>query len=158
VLVLPQGLVFGWLAIERGFAKRMQQNAAFAATEAAGAIAEGSSPERDAALPIAARHRVRIRVFDESGALIADANDDTASDPSHRIGELFLGANEAPTLDEFDATLGPLLARPEIIAAREGGAPSGCRATPEATLLVCHAVRVVRDGASLAPAPASTGS
>ncbi|MDB4995197.1 MAG: hypothetical protein JWM74_2629, partial [Myxococcaceae bacterium] len=46
------------------------------------------------------------------------------------------------TLKELDATLAPVLERPEIAEAATMPIASGCRTSPGAKLLVCHAVRI----------------
>jgi two-component system sensor histidine kinase ChvG len=56
---------------------------------------------------------------------------------------LFFGPDGAPSLDELDATLGPIDARREVLDAREKGTSAGCRTSQGGKLLVCHAVQVI---------------
>jgi two-component system sensor histidine kinase ChvG len=98
---------------------------------------------------VAARWRVRVRVFDDTGALVEEHghHDDG---PGMALGEVFFGPDGAPALVQWDAELGDVAARPEVALARDRGAASGCRSSPGGTLLECHAVRtfVGADGRS----------
>ncbi len=150
-LVLPQAFVFLWSVMERDIGGKMQRNAEEAASEAEGAVESSrenalDGPSTEAwLLDIAARHGLRIRLVSGGGKEILDCDRDQGTDIVHQVGTLFFGPDGAPSLREFDATLGALPSRAEVLEAEAHPerAESGCRSSPGAKLLVCHAVRVL---------------
>lgn len=148
VALAPQLFVAVWSAMERNIGGEMAVRVVLAAREAAeiaAARGDGAGPE------IAALARVRglrLRVV-AGGDTKVDADEDQGTDLVHQIGTLFFGPDGAPTLADYDATLGPLGARPEIVAARAGEPQSGCRTSPGGKLLVCHAARAVAPGGAV---------
>ncbi|MBX3185894.1 MAG: HAMP domain-containing histidine kinase [Labilithrix sp.] len=147
MLVVPQLLVVGWSVMERDIAGKLQWHTREAADEAAVALrtaeAEGfDGPKTEAALDeVASRWGTRIRVVYGDGAERFDVDRDQGTDLVHQVGTLFFGPDGAPTLREFDETLGPVHAREEIVGFAGGG--TGCRRSPAAKLLVCHAARAL---------------
>lgn len=149
VAMAPQLLVALWSTMERNIAGEMTVRVAYAAHEAAQKLAETDTLDSDAVLGVEAlahSHGLRIRVFRGDLSLV-DADSDRGTDLIHQIGMLFFGPDGAPSLDELDATLGPIEARKEVIDAASAGTASGCRTSTGGKLLVCHGVEVVRDAA-----------
>jgi signal transduction histidine kinase len=89
---------------------------------------------------VARNHVVRIRLFDRQGRPLVDADLDHGTDVIHKVGTMLIGPDGAPTLQAFDDSLGPVEERPEFETARAGSPAAGCRRSPDAKLLVCHAV------------------
>jgi two-component system sensor histidine kinase ChvG len=146
VALAPQLFVALWSAMERNIGGEMAVRVALAANEAAERVAEAEARGEawDAAIAELARVRgLRLRVIVD-GRTATDADEDQGTDLVHQIGTLFFGPDGAPSLAEYDAALGPLDARPEIVEARAGRAASGCRTSPGGKLLVCHAARTAR--------------
>jgi signal transduction histidine kinase len=146
VAMAPQLLVALWSTMERNIAGEMTVRVAYAANEAAQTITEHSAIDAETTLAleeIAHSHGLRIRVFRE-GLPLVDADSDRGTDLVHQIGMLFFGPDGAPSLDELDATLGPIAARHEVTDALSTGAASGCRTSPGGKLLLCHGVQVIR--------------
>jgi two-component system sensor histidine kinase ChvG len=113
MLVLPQAIVVGWSAMERDIGGRMQWSARAAAKDAVEALGAGAD---EATLDeIARRHDVRIRVVSATGNERVDVDHDNGTDLVHQVGTLFFGPDGAPTLREFDETLGPIPSRPEVL-------------------------------------------
>jgi two-component system sensor histidine kinase ChvG len=144
VTALPLVLVWAASAFESGAGGRM-----LGAVETAAAQVATHADDDAEIAAIAARWEVRVRVFDDAGALVRehDRHDDG---PGNALGEVFFGPDGAPLLGEWDAEIGDVAARPEVALARDRGAASGCRASPGGKLLECHAVRtvVLADGRS----------
>ncbi|MBN9166259.1 MAG: hypothetical protein BGO98_31850 [Myxococcales bacterium 68-20] len=119
MLVLPQLIVVGWSLMERDIGGKLQWETKTSADEAAEAIAntaETDSADMEARLDeIAARRGTRIRVVRDDGATRFDLDADRGTDLVHQIGTLFFGPDGAPTLREFDETLGPVTKRPEVV-------------------------------------------
>ncbi|MBS2015545.1 MAG: HAMP domain-containing histidine kinase [Deltaproteobacteria bacterium] len=151
MLLLPQALVIGWSAMERDIGGKLQWSSRAAALDAADVLRISEEDQADSALietrlsEIAARHTARIRVVKEDGSERFDVDRDQGTDLVHQVGTLFFGPDGAPTLREFDDTLGPLGARPETDKAARypDGPETGCRTSPGGKLLVCHAARAV---------------
>jgi signal transduction histidine kinase len=187
MLLLPQLIVVGWSAMERDIGGKLQWSARAAAKDAVEAL--GSGADEAALEEVAQRHSVRIRVVSATGTERIDVDHDSGTDLVHQVGTLFFGPDGAPTLREFDETLGPIPARPEVLklpakhdpenqphsypvgtsrhpdgqsaapvstAFRSVAPPppdgkfeTGCRTSPAAKLLVCHAVFVSDDGSEI---------
>ncbi len=140
MLVLPQAIVVGWSAMERDIGGKLQWSARETAQDAADALlaaeAEGRDPvaieERLAA--VAAHRTARIRVVRSDGTVRMDVDRDQGTDVVHQVGMLFFGPDGAPTLREFDETLGPLQRRPEILKVtpwHDEGGPAAPLPLPE---------------------------
>ncbi|MFT3775103.1 MAG: HAMP domain-containing sensor histidine kinase [Minicystis sp.] len=145
VAMAPQLFVAMWAAMERNLAGEMQARVAYASAEAARRLGERASFDAEAEREIASLarlHGLRLRVLVE-GRTVFDVDEDTGTDLIHQIGMLFFGPDGAPSLAEFDATLGPADARPEIAEAEARGSASSCRNSPGGKLLVCHGARAV---------------
>lgn len=144
MLVLPQIIVAGWSLMERDLAGKLQWETRVTAEQAATVLEGSRSPRGDsgksepnppagalrspdaALLGIASQWGTRIRVVDETGREIHDADADRGTDLVHQIGTLFFGPDGAPTLREYDETLGPVHQRPEVAKVtgwREAAAP-----------------------------------
>lgn len=151
MLVLPQALVIGWSAMERDIGGKLQWSSRAAATDAGDVLRISEEDHADSTLiesrlaELATRHTARIRVVREDGTERFDVDQDSGTDIIHQVGTLFFGPDGAPTLREFDETLGPIGSRPEIDKAARypDGTESGCRTSAGGKLLVCHAVRAV---------------
>lgn len=140
VAVLPLLMVAAASIIESGVGDRLRSSVDAAAHEAAAA-----PDQLDA---IALRWGVRLRVVDREGAVraIVDHRDTGAT---AAFGDVFFGPDGAPTLDEYDATLGPLATRREVMHALAGEATSECAASTGGRLLVCTAAAPIRDGETI---------
>lgn len=120
MLVLPQALVIGWSAMERDIGGKLQWSARETAKDAEAALraahAEGlDAPQTEARLAeVAERHTARIRIVRSDGTEHIDVDRDQGTDFVHHVGTWFFGPDGAPTLREFDETLGPVPRRPEI--------------------------------------------
>jgi two-component system sensor histidine kinase ChvG len=143
MLVLPQAIVVGWSLMERDIGGRLQRDTRATVEEAATVLATSDTTVLEAQLgEISSRWGTRIRVATEDGATIVDVDDDRGTDIVHQVGTLFFGPDGAPTLREFDETLGSLPRRPEVTGAT-GAIATGCRTSPAAKLLVCHSAAAV---------------
>lgn len=152
MLVLPQAIVIGWSAMERDIGGTLQASAKQTAEESAVVLREAhaggiDAPRTLASLSdIATAHTARIRVVRLDGSARLDVDEDQGTDLIHQVGTLFFGPDGAPTLRQYDETLGPLASRPEIAALGAsapgaGDVATGCRTSPADKLLVCHAAR-----------------
>ncbi len=135
MLLLPQAIVVAWSATERDIAGKLQASAKASANEAAEALADGPADEiADRLADVASRHTSRIRVVRPDGSQRFDVDRDKATDITHQIGTLFFGPDGAPTLREFDETLGPVPLRPEYLRITHADATATMRpALPEGT-------------------------
>ncbi len=154
MLVLPQLIVVGWSLMERDIGGKLQWETKSAAEEASVVLARAEASTIEAGLDeIARRWGTRIRLVGDDGALRFDADADRGTDLVHQIGTLFFGPDGAPTLREFDETLGTLPRRPEVV--RVTGWPGAD--APPATLVEESAHRYPfgsdrrPDGSSAAP-------
>lgn len=141
MLVLPQAIVIAWSVMENDIGGKLQWSARETANDAADVLAaaraEGLDETRveDRLLDVASRHSARIRVMRHDGAERFDVDRDNGTDFVHQVGTLFFGPDGAPTLREFDETLGPLARREEVLEvthqtpAATGSAPP--RPTPQ---------------------------
>jgi signal transduction histidine kinase len=124
MLVLPQLIVVGWSLMERDIGGKLTWEVETSANEAA-AVLETHQDDASTASDldtIAARSGTRIRVVREDGRVMFDADADRGTDLVHQAGTLFFGPDGAPTLREFDETLGPVVKRNEVVTAT-GWAP-----------------------------------
>ena len=116
MLVLPQLIVVGWSLMERDIGGKLQWETKLSAEEAAVVVAAGDPAKMESLLDeIAGRWGTRIRVVDDGGVVRFDADADRGTDLVHQIGTLFFGPDGAPTLREFDETLGPVPRRLEVV-------------------------------------------
>ncbi len=120
MLVLPQLIVVGWSFMERDIGGKLQWETRHSAEEAAEILegrakdpSESSTEER--LRTVAYRWGTRIRVVAKDGTEKVDVDADRGTDLVHQIGTLFFGPDGAPTLREFDETLGPVPARTEVV-------------------------------------------
>lgn len=159
MLVLPQAIVVGWSAMERDIGGKLQWSARQTAQEAADVLWSSRADGLDALktetrlAEVATQHTARIRVVRRDGTERFDVDLDQGTDLVHQVGTLFFGPDGAPTLREYDETLGPVPKRPEIVKVTHWDDPeagpvstdvdTGCRTSPADKLLVCHAARAV---------------
>ena len=121
MLVLPQAIVVGWSAMERDIGGKLQWSARQAAHDAADALWSARQDGLDAQMTeeklaeIAAQYTARIRVIRKDGTERFDVDRDQGTDLVHQVGTLFFGPDGAPTLREFDETVGPVPQRAEIL-------------------------------------------
>jgi signal transduction histidine kinase len=153
MLVLPQAIVVGWSAMERDIGGKLQLSTRQTAQDAADALWSAREDGLDAQKTearldeVATQHTARIRVVRADGTERFDVDRDQGTDLVHQVGMLFFGPDGAPTLREFDETLGPVQKRAEIAkithAVPAPDVETGCRQSPAGKLLVCHAARAV---------------
>jgi signal transduction histidine kinase len=121
MLVLPQAIVVGWSAMERDIGGKLQWNARETAHDAASVLtaarAEGLDAQQteEKLAEVATAHTSRIRVVRQDGSERFDVDRDQGTDVVHQVGTLFFGPDGAPTLREFDETVGPVQKRAEIV-------------------------------------------
>lgn len=144
MLLLPQVIVVGWSLMERDIGGKLQWETKISAEEAEALLADGAARERRLD-ELASYWGTRIRVIRDDGLVLVDVDADRGTDLVHQIGTLFFGPDGAPTLREFDETLGAVTKRPEVLAVTGWSEPAsektatGCRTSPGGKLLVCHA-------------------
>ena len=156
MLVLPQLIVVGWSLMERDIGGKLQWEAKISAEEAALVIAAGDPATMEERVEeIARRWGTRIRVVDEDASTRFDADADRGTDLVHQIGTLFFGPDGAPTLREFDETLGPVPRRPEVVTVTAWTAAAPGPPKPELREDHGHQYPIgtarVPDGSSAAP-------
>jgi len=121
MLVLPQAIVVGWSAMERDIGGKLQWSARETAHDAADVLWSARQDGLDAQhteeklAEVATTHTARIRVIRKDGTERFDVDRDQGTDLVHQVGTLFFGPDGAPTLREFDETVGPAQKRPEIL-------------------------------------------
>ena len=163
MLILPQALVIGWSAMERDIGGKLQWSARETAKDAEAALwsahADGlDGPQTEERLAeVATRHTARIRVVRKDGSERLDVDRDQGTDFIHGIGTWFFGPDGAPTLREFDETLGPVPRRPEIekVTHWEIAGPPLPSPLPEGSAHR-YPIGAVRSATPGGPAPVST--
>jgi two-component system sensor histidine kinase ChvG len=96
---------------------------------------------------VARRHRVRLRLLDPTGAVIADAD---STRMVSVVEELFFGPQQTPALQGADAEQPPVMERPVMVEAAARGHASTCETWLGGTLRVCQVGQVLRrDGEPL---------
>lgn len=136
----PLLIVFVWSLVDRNVPGRMWGETWRGAEEIAAAMALGA--DAPTITTLARTHRARVRVVDEHGLVLFDADADDPADPFGSVEELLLGASTL-TLRELDDTLGPLADRSAVRGAREKGGYIACDTLP---LLYCEGAKSVRVG------------
>lgn len=114
MLVLPQLIVVGWSLMERDIGGKLQSETKASVEEASRALAFADGARERRVEEVALRWGTRIRVVAEDGTVRFDVDADRGTDFVHQVGTLFFGPDGAPTLREFDETLGPVTRRPEV--------------------------------------------
>ncbi|MBI5532411.1 MAG: HAMP domain-containing histidine kinase [Deltaproteobacteria bacterium] len=162
VLAAPLVFAFAWSSVERSVESSLQAQVRDAADEAVEAMHgprdddpdshrkgfEAAHPGLAGKLePIAAQRSVRIRVYDKSDALVADIDHQKRSDLLHDLAMTLFGKDGAPSMEEFDQSLGPVLHRPEALEADGRAIVVGCRTSVGSKLVMCHAVHRIPGGA-----------
>jgi two-component system sensor histidine kinase ChvG len=155
VAVLPLGIIAAASMIESGIGERMLVEVDAAAREAASAYAESDEAALDG---IASRCGVRLRVVDRNGKVLAERDHhDTGAGTA--VGEVFMGPDGSPTLEQLDRERGALFERSEIASALAGQPARGCESSTGGKLLECHAaVPVMKNGAVIGAVHAQDGS
>lgn len=131
----PQLVVFAWSQLDRPVLGQLwgaTRDAAVraAATLPAGGAAAGGDAHGDALRAVARADRVRVRVVDLDGHVVADVDEQPPEDAIGHIEEFFVGSGDAPTVAELDEELGPVLPRPEVQQALRDGVYVGCSFVP----------------------------
>jgi signal transduction histidine kinase len=132
-LPVPYVALVGALGERRDEGVRRAVDAASAEAEAA--VRAGRAEGVEA---LARRHRLRVRVLDERGEVLRDADHDERGATS--LGLPSIGAAAAPRVDELEARRGPLAARPEVREALEHGAWRSSAVHFGGRLLVCESL------------------
>ncbi len=120
MLILPQALVVAWSAMERDIGGKLQWSSREAAKDTETALWSAHADNLNASqtearvAEVATRHTARVRVVRKDGSERLDVDRDQGTDFVHAVGTWFFGPDGAPTLREFDETLGPVPRRPEI--------------------------------------------
>ncbi|HWL87686.1 MAG TPA: HAMP domain-containing sensor histidine kinase [Polyangiaceae bacterium] len=144
--VAPELLVFLWTQVDRDVPGHMGATVRDAARDATNllvgvvASAKGEFPE-EALIRMAGARKVRLRILDDQAATLFDVDADAPGDPFNRVESFFLSAGDAPTMRDFDAQLGPMLARPEVILAKRAGSYTACDYLP---IVLCQSIAVAR--------------
>ena len=163
MLVMPQAIVIGWSAMERDIGGKLQWSARETAKDADHILASAKIDKLDAQqteerlAEVAARHTARIRVVRMDGSERLDVDRDQGTDFVHVMGTWLFGPDGAPTLREFDETLGPVPKRPEIqkVTHWEIAGPPAAPPLPEGSAHR-YPFGAVRSAAPGGPAPVST--
>jgi signal transduction histidine kinase len=113
MLVLPQLIVVGWSLMERDIGGKLQWETKTSVDEVIAIL--GTAPTERRIEQVASFWGTRIRVVDQDGITRFDADADRGTDLVHQVGTLFFGPDGAPTLRQFDETLGPVPKRPEVV-------------------------------------------
>jgi signal transduction histidine kinase len=157
VAMAPLLLVAAWLGMERQFESAMRRNAAFTLSEAVSAWrappavttapvfgSSGPVPDPESALEQVARvHRVRVRLLERNGQLLADHDYDAGRDLSERAGGVVLGRQ--PRKLPLDELRGKFVERSEVRSAFADGAAEGCEDAADSGIVVCFAAARVGD-------------
>jgi two-component system sensor histidine kinase ChvG len=147
-VVLAPLLVVGAAGLrERNLVAAARDDLEAAVAEEVALTSASAETQRDHVETIASDHAIWLRVIEPHGELRASSDHDRGGDWLHHLGTVVFGPDGAPTLAAFDARLGPLADRPEVLSASAAEPHSDCRTTLEGTLLVCHAVMKRADGA-----------
>lgn len=149
LLFTPLVFAFAWTFAEQNVESSLRESTEAAANEAHDVIAgsTGPAPAVEGRLSsIAASRSVRIRWVTQDGRLLVDADHQRQTDFVHRLGVLVFGDDRAPSLEAFDASVGAVEHRPEVIDVLQAapdlaGPVLGCRTSVGSKLLMCHAVR-----------------
>lgn len=148
VAIAPVLVVAASGLLERNIASDMRGRLEANAAESARRLNDPGIGPAELADEQARLHSIRLRVVRDS-EVVGDSDFDRGTDSLHQIGQLFFGPDGAPTLAQFDATLGALSERNELLEVAPGRPTSGCRTSPGGKLLVCHAVVQRSDGTIL---------
>ena len=163
MLVFPQLLVIGWSLMERDIGGKLQWSSREAAKEAEIALvaAQNEALGEDAVATklddIASKYSARVRIVRPDGSEPFDLDHDNGTDFVHHIGTWFFGPDGAPTLRQFDETLGPVPKRPEIEGVTQWSfeGPPAPSPLPEGSAHN-YPFGVVRSAEPGGPAPVST--
>ncbi|MDC3959734.1 sensor histidine kinase [Polyangium jinanense] len=142
VVLAPVGIVFGARYDDAGEEDRMRARVLRAAEAARSIVATNPDASSTLAASIeeaAAGERVRLRVIDGAGVVVADHDHEPATSLRDRIGDLFFGPDGAPTLRTYEELAPRLAERPEVQRALAEGHAEGCERALGGKLLVCHA-------------------
>ena len=129
VLLLASG-------VERGVDDRVLQNVRAAAS----ALAEPGALDDARLAAVARRYGVYARVL-EDGAVVLAHNGEERAALTTALSAVFFAADDAPSLEEADAALGPLADRPAVRA--PAVATDACALVADDKLLVCTAARAI---------------
>ncbi len=148
VVCFPLVFAFAWGLVERRVEADLRSNVVGAADDMRAVWARSGADTPDRVEPawqdIAARRGVRVRLVSAKGEVLAEVDRQPRSDPVHALATIVFGDDGAPSMDAFDASLGPVGLRPEV---RDviGGAHvvTGCRTSFGSKLVACHAARRV---------------
>lgn len=145
VALAPQVLVFALSQLDRYVPGRMSRRARDAALKAL-PLAQRDELPREELDHLARESKTRLRVLAQDDLPLFEADFDNPSRPLDGIDEFFVGPSDAPSLREFDAELGPMSARPEVLLARKQGWYLACE---YATIVFCQAIASVPRGDAL---------
>lgn len=140
---------------EQNLVSDMRADLEAAVNENPAPVSENALMTQAQAKAIAEEHQVWLRVVSARGHVVADSDFDRGSDALHQIGTMFFGPDGAPSLEDYDETLGPVAERTEVLGATRSEATSECRTAPSGRLLVCQAVRRRPDGTVMVAAQSS---
>ncbi len=145
--MVPQLLVLAWSQVDRGVLGQSWTRVRDASAEAARLVETGSDLHEAELRALARRAKVRLRVADERGTTLFDEDASDADEQLAGIESFFLGDGDGnthgATLRRLDDTFGPLVLRPEVIAAKKDGPYVACDYLP---LLYCQAAHAAAGG------------
>ncbi len=147
VAALPLLLV--WLSAlgDAALGQRMAERGLQAAARAAPQVGRPDTAAQVEAL--ARKEGLWMRVIDEDGRVVVDANHDAATGLAAWSQALFFGPEGPPTLAGWELSAGPPGQRLVALAAEQGRASHTCTFVEGHRLLVCEAARVAGDGRSI---------
>ena len=97
----------------------------------------GSPPLASRVQAVARRHGLRLRLLQQDGHVLADHDYTVDNDWSDSFGALGFTQEQIQRLKAYDDGLPPIMARAELIEARQGNAARGCTYSQHNQLLVC---------------------
>lgn len=143
VIAMP---VFAWLShlSDATVGRRMLLRVERTSQQAVGLVGHPDAADRLSEL--AERRGLWLRVVDDQGAVVLDADHDPLQGLSRWSSDLFFGPDGAPTLADVDRERPPLQDRALVAAARSGGQAAACETTAGGALLICTAALSLPDG------------
>lgn len=128
-------------SFEQGLGELMLNQVVGGADATRTLLLRDEAPTESSIDAIATDYKVRVRVFDDEGNIVVDANREAKRDLWRTVSDIWYGKDGVPSLGSFDETLGPVLKRAEVEEARARGRAADCRTAAGGEVLVCHAVR-----------------
>lgn len=141
VILSPLLVVMSTNWVESLFGDRTLEKAESSAREIAVLYGTDRSAARERITELAAARHQRIRVIDQSGQTLEDANSLYGRSLKFIIGDILYGPERKLVLDTLDRDYGAPADRPEVRSAAAGKAGAECRFSTAGNLFLCSAAR-----------------